>query len=403
MVYGVVIEGALNCRSAPSASASSLGTFPNGAKLSVADVPSAPDWWQSNWTTGAIGYVMKKYIVGTGDTIQIKGTNINVRNGAGTTNPVLYMLSYPATATVQDVATAIDGGWIKISPSGMSAGWIRYDFVTKYAGGTGGGTGGGAGWDGVKSGAFTLKYGGSSNDTEAVKTLQQFLISIGYGTRNVGNLTVDGIIGSITDAAIRKFQYECGFTEDGIVNSNTASKLEAVQTDPWFIKPEYYPLNASYMTYANYPNMGTDDTTQRSIVVRAISAEHGYPSQSATGHQDARVGVAKVLKNRTNPSINVNRANPNDYSFKSVYLSQDYTSKTGLGACYLPRGYSDVMQQMHDAATSVVMGGWPAGASKIGTSHIYQKGSGAWNSSYETRNGYCRYPETGSSFSFFYY
>ena len=209
-------------------------------------------------------------------------------------------------------------------------------------------------------------------------------------------------LSTFTDAAVKKFQYECGFTEDGVVGSNVAIKLEAAQSDQWFTKPEYYPLSTSYMSYANYPNMGTDEKTQRSVVVRAISAEHGYPGLPAGGHQDARVGVAKVLKNRTNPSVNVNRANPSDYSFKSVFFSSDYTSKTSLGACYLPRGYSAVMQQMHDAAAAVVAGGWPTGAAKIGTSHIYQKGSGSWNSSYESRSGYCRYPETGSSFSFFY-
>jgi len=215
-----------------------------------------------------------------------------------------------------------------------------------------------------------------------VQTLQQFLKNIGYGTQNVGNLTVDGIFGSITDAAVRKFQYENGLSEDGVVGSSFAIKLEAAQTDQWFTKPEYFPLSTSYMTYANYPNMGTDEKTQRSVVARAISAEHGYPGIPAGGHQDARVGVAKVMKNRTNPAINVNRANPSDYSFKSVFFSSDYTSKTSPGTCYLPRGYAAVMQQIHDAAAAVVAGGWPTGASKIGTSHIFQKGSGAWNSSY---------------------
>ena len=400
MAYGIVVDGALNCRQSPSASAPSYGTFPNGTRLSVSDVPSAPDWYQTTWTSGATGYVMKQYIVSAGDTIQVKGSNVNVRSGAGTTNPVLYMLSNPATAPVQDVATASDGGWIKIAPSGMATGWIRYDFVTKYSSGSGGG--GGTGWNGVKNGAFTLKYGGSSNDASAVQTLQQFLKNIGYGTQNVGNLTVDGIFGSITDAAVKKFQYESGFVENGVVGATVAIQLETVQSDPWFTKPEYYPLSTSYMTYANYPNMGTDEKTQRSIVMRAISAEHGYPGSTAAGHHDARVGVAKVLKNRTNPAFNVNRANPSDYSFKSVFMSSDYTSKTSLGACYLPRGYSYVMQQMHDAAAAVVAGGWPAGATKIGTSHIFQKGSGAWNSSYESKTGYCRYPETGSPFSFFY-
>ena len=314
MAYGIVVEGALNCRQSPSASAPTYGTFPNGTKLTVSDVLGAPDWLQTTWTSGVTGYVMKRYVVNAGDTIQVSATNVNVRSGAGTTNPVLYMLSSPITAPVQDVATASDGGWIKIAPTGMAAGWIRYDFVTKYTSGNGGGSGGGTGWQGVKNGAFTLKNGGSTNDASAVQTLQQYLKNIGYGTQNVGNLTVDGIFGAITDAAVKKFQYECGYSEDGIVGATVANRLEAAQIDQWFTKSEYFPLSTSYMTYANYPNMGTDEKTQRSVVVRAISSEHGYPSQSAGGHQDARVSVAKVLKNRTNPAVIVNRANPSDYS-----------------------------------------------------------------------------------------
>jgi peptidoglycan hydrolase-like protein with peptidoglycan-binding domain len=52
-----------------------------------------------------------------------------------------------------------------------------------------------------------------------VKTLQYLLRARGH------NLTVDGIFGPITDAAVRAFQKEKGLAVDGIVGPNTWSAL----------------------------------------------------------------------------------------------------------------------------------------------------------------------------------
>jgi peptidoglycan hydrolase-like protein with peptidoglycan-binding domain len=61
-----------------------------------------------------------------------------------------------------------------------------------------------------------LKYGSSGDD---VKELQRTLNAHGY------NLTVDGVWGDNTDAAVRKYQKQNGLTVDGIVGANTWGSL----------------------------------------------------------------------------------------------------------------------------------------------------------------------------------
>lgn len=413
MANGVVVGGALYCRKNTNTTDGYWGQFASGSLISITAITGNSDWWKTTWTNGSTGYVMKAYVVSTGDTIQIKGTSVNVRPTVGTSGTPLYQVSNPTTSNVLDVGSASDGGWIKIQPSGKSAGWVRFDYVTKTASGSGGGDPGGGGtgvntatWAQVKAGNGVYKKESSGSATcEGVKTLQQLLKNIGYGTNNVGNIAVDGNFGSITEDAVKKFQYECGLTQDGVVGASTATKLEAVQNDQWFTKVEYYPLKATMMTYASYPDMGSTEKTERSVVVRAISAEHGYPGSSTQGHKDARIGVAKVLRNRRTDPRTTSRGKVGDNSFKSVYLSSDYTSKNDVEAGYLPRGYSAAMQHMHDAAVAAVSGATLNGAPNVGTRHLFQKGSSmvAKNPIYKTYEGYCQYPEgVSSSFTFFH-
>lgn len=55
-----------------------------------------------------------------------------------------------------------------------------------------------------------------------VKTLQALLVGYGY---DIGRAGVDGIFGTSTDSAVRKFQSRNGLTTDGIVGDNTWNKL----------------------------------------------------------------------------------------------------------------------------------------------------------------------------------
>lgn len=334
---GQVTDGRLYCRKQPS-KGDYWGQFPNNSIIPIKEYNST--WYETYWDDdpSKVGYVMKEFI--------------------------------------------INESW------GNSAG-----------GGTGVNT---ASWNEVLSGtAVYRKESSGSAVCEGVKELQRLLKAIGYGRDNVGDIVVDGNFGSITESAVILFQKECGLDDDGVVGENTATKLEAVQSDTWFTRPEYYPLKAGLMKYSEYPEMSSNEARERSIVVRAISSEHGYASYATTGHQDARIGVAKVLLNRTRRS-DVGHANYSDSSFRSIYLCNDYTSQTRDAALYLPRGYSATMQQMHDVATTVVAGEWPSGADKVTQAHIFQKGADAFEPDDANRPGYCRYPETGDRFSFFY-
>ena len=98
------------------------------------------------------------------------------------------------------------------------------------------------------------------------------LKAIGYGAQNVGNIVVDGNFGSITESAVKHFQKECGLTADGVVGKSTANKLVTVQNNTWFTRSEYYPLKKELMTYSAYPKMGSNEASERSIVMRAIAS-----------------------------------------------------------------------------------------------------------------------------------
>ena len=70
---------------------------------------------------------MKSFVAVASDTVEVNATNVNVRNSANGST-VLYTLSSPATATVQDVSS----DWVKIQPSGKKVGWIQEKGQTYY-------------------------------------------------------------------------------------------------------------------------------------------------------------------------------------------------------------------------------------------------------------------------------
>lgn len=251
------------------------------------------------------------------------------------------------------------------------------------------------------NGQKTYRQGGASNDTEGVRHLQQLLINIGYCVKNVGALSADGVFGATTVSAVRRFQTECeSLSTDGIVGANTAQMLENVQWDEVFRSPDYFPLNASYLTYNTYPNNGDAYGRECSILVRAIAAEHGYAANTGQGHYDARCGVAKVMRNRkSNPSIR--RANASDYSYRSLYFGPDYSASSSEMSGYLPRGYPAYFDMVVMSDT-IMLGREPSGAPLVTDRHLFQKGASAYNSSYASRPGFCRYPTSGNQYSFFY-
>ena len=68
---------------------------------------------------------------------------------------------------------------------------------------------------------MNLSYGSQGDE---VKKLQEALNSQGYG------LSVDGIYGAKTQAAVRDYQSKNGLSVDGIAGVNTQGKLYGSQT-----------------------------------------------------------------------------------------------------------------------------------------------------------------------------
>ena len=131
MANGIVLGGKLKFRKTASTSGTVITSIPTGTVLSVSAVSGNDSWYQTTYSTYGTGYVMKSFVAGASDTVEVNATNVNVRNSANGST-VLYTLSSPTTATVQDVSS----NWVKIQPSGKKVGWIKADYVNKKSSGS---------------------------------------------------------------------------------------------------------------------------------------------------------------------------------------------------------------------------------------------------------------------------
>ena len=131
MANGIVLGGKLKFRKTASTSGTVITSIPTGTVLSVTAVSGNDSWYQTTYSTYGTGYVMKSFVAVASDTVEVNATNVNVRNSANGST-VLYTLSSPATATVQDVSS----DWVKIQPSGKKVGWIKADYVNKKSSGS---------------------------------------------------------------------------------------------------------------------------------------------------------------------------------------------------------------------------------------------------------------------------
>ena len=112
------------------------------------------------------------------------------------------------------------------------------------------------------------KYG--SRGTE-VRTIQDKLKRWGYYTGNV-----DGIYGSLTVSAVKRFQQKNGLTVDGIAGTNT--------------------LNAMGITSSSSSSSSTNNSSNVSLLAKAIYGE--ARGESYTG----QVAVGAVIMNRVRSS-----------------------------------------------------------------------------------------------------
>lgn len=97
---------------------------------------------------------------------------------------------------------------------------------------------------------------------DAVKSLQTKLTKLGYSTKGI-----DSIFGTMTEAALLRFEKAMGLKQDGIFDSKDSAKLEselAKSTPPvsTFVKPPKFATKEDFfkyiLSYANTAGKGTD-------------------------------------------------------------------------------------------------------------------------------------------------
>lgn len=232
----------------------------------------------------------------------------------------------------------LSGSWLAAKYNSYT-GYIMAEFVVgsdAYNGSTGGDTSGGTGintasWSEVLAGNGTYRKESSGSAVcEGVKTLQRYLIAIGWGRAAVlgtsSDLTVDGNFGSKTETAVKNFQYECELSQDGIVGVQTATKLNSYHNDPNFTAKKYHPLSDSEWSYNGLPSW----VDEISLCAHLICAEHSRnDSTNAAGHEDARAGIAKVLRNRKNSPLHFNEVNGKAEYKSIIFASGQFNPATG--------------------------------------------------------------------------
>ena len=184
---------------------SSAGSYPNGSGSSSSSSTSG----SSSSSSSSSSSTTKKYSTGTYKTT----ANLNLRAGVGTGSSKL--LTIPNGTSIQ--VTSISGSWGKTTYSGKT-GWCCLDYATRT-----GGLSSKKGYTGTFPTIPSRGYFKKGDRGENVKRLQRFLNWYGnYG------LAVDGVVGSKTISAVRKYQSSAGLSVDGQFGSKSLAKAKTI-------------------------------------------------------------------------------------------------------------------------------------------------------------------------------
>lgn len=397
----------VNVRSEKRVSSTTLlGVIDNDESVNIVRCDGT---WATLMYNGEPAFLQHQYVDNppstNGDGLNVSDNNIAVCNGddvnirdAANGDTTGNMLDKGDQVTIYQKSLVGSYYWYRIGTNQ----WVRGDFLAPAtAGSTSGNSGSGTGvntatWSQVLAGNGVYKKESSSSAVcEGVKTLQTYLKAIGYGANNVGNIVVDGNFGSITETAVKYFQTECDLDDDGIVGPATATRLVQAQNDTIFKNENYFPLKSSLFKYNTYPY------SESSLVARIICAEHGY---EGTGHWEARVGVAKVLKNRKDLGGVTLYDNSKTRDYKNIIFgANQYTTATSDDAdlAYRVRRGSNAFQESVSYANTICAGNTPFGAADV-TNQLFQKGYTKDSSTFQSMPGYCKYPKNTSKYTFFY-
>lgn len=226
---GTVHGGALFCRKKPDKSASYWGRFQDKAVIPIKI--RTDDWYETYWAgdTSKVGYVSKSYVTESASS----GSSEPKPSGR------YAWINVPSGQTAkfygdgQDTITVathyLPRGTKLIELSGV-VGTLRHEClyddptVTGYVDSTC------LSYDEiVQEKTYETRYGTTtwkkslhaSSFHVGVRNIQTDLLALGYA--QVGN--VDGMYGTNTETAAKKFQADCGLTADGIFGKNSKQKL----------------------------------------------------------------------------------------------------------------------------------------------------------------------------------
>lgn len=267
----LITGNAVNLRSSPTTASTSLGKLYKGDEVTVTGKNG--DWYTVT-ADGKRGYVYGQYVSVTTKDVAFSGTAtvtasaLNLRSGPGADYARIKLLYYGDTVTV----TAKHGTWYAVTAGGQR-GYVSgaYLKVTESESGSSGGS---------SSSQTTLRKGSTGS---AVKSLQNNLILLGY----LGS-GADGIFGSNTEAAVKKYQSRNGLTADGIAGKKTlAAVSEEVGRINTVLNTAKSFLGTPYVYGGSSPETGFDCSglTQYSFKKAGISIPR-------VSYEQAKAGIA---------------------------------------------------------------------------------------------------------------
>jgi len=265
----LITGNGVNLRSSPTTESASLGKLYKGNAVTVTG--KSGDWYTVT-ADGKRGYIYDDYVsITTKDTplsatATVTASALNLRSGPGADYSRVKLLYYGETVTV----TAKHGSWYAVT-AGSKRGYVSgaYLKITEQDSdadnGTGGSDGGAGDSENGSASSANLKKGSRGSE---VKALQSDLILLGYL-----NDTADGIFGSKTDAAVRKYQSRNKLTADGIAGKKTQSAVSA----------EVKRIHTAINTAKSF--LGTD------YVYGGSSPETGFDCSGLTQYAYAKAGI----------------------------------------------------------------------------------------------------------------
>ncbi len=216
-VYTVTAQK-VNVRAQPDTDADILAVVRKGSDLTL--ISSDEDGWLKISVGGKVGYVSAEYaalsdIISGGGTLTatVDTKKLYLRATPSSSGDSLALLERGAVLTV----TSRSGDWLAVTYNGQS-GYISAQYVRLNGDGSAQPSAPAA----TSAPASTPTDGALSMGSrgDAVKTLQQKLIDLGYLSGSA-----DGIFGESTRKAVMAFQSAKGLTASGIADSATLSAL----------------------------------------------------------------------------------------------------------------------------------------------------------------------------------